>query len=308
MDTPLIILGNGKSLANVDLNRLSYCHTFGLNGAYLKFTQLNWYPTYYGYFPKGPEFWNPDDVKTFVMENYLQTDKFFFNNEDLNRINFIKTLSRIQNINIRLPQHITFDTRKYTYPFSVEIMFVFDEFKKQPNQDSSKIIYQFLHNQKYEDIQKLNFSGIIKKIQNIPLNDNDYIRLPRFKESWFLPKNFDNFTFNGGVTGTLAALIGYVLGYKKIILLGMDCTFPTTNGIINTTKSHWFENYFNNQDYDIKKYCSVCSEDSLLKMHLDSWQNLKDSFEANDKDIEIVNCTEGSALTCFRNSTLEKEL
>ena len=84
--------------------------------------------------------------------------------------------------------------------------------------------------------------------------------------------------------------------------------FPTNNGIVDTKQSHWFEEYFQNNIYDIKNYCSLCSEGSLLKMHLQSWQNLKDSFEANDKDIDIVNCTKGSALTCFRTSTLEKEL
>ena len=43
-------MGNGPSLKNVDFGLLKKYDTFGLNGAYRKYKELNFYPTYFGCF------------------------------------------------------------------------------------------------------------------------------------------------------------------------------------------------------------------------------------------------------------------
>ncbi len=43
----LVILGNGPSLKNIDLNLLSSLETVGMNAAYRHWEAINWFPTYY---------------------------------------------------------------------------------------------------------------------------------------------------------------------------------------------------------------------------------------------------------------------
>lgn len=98
------------------------------------------------------------------------------------------------------------------------------------------------------------------------------------------------------------------MGYEKIILLGVDTVWKTNDKIVDMKESYFFESYFNNKPYDIKKFCSSCTEESIQKMHFGAWENLKEMIEVNEIKLDIVNCSEGSALKSFRQSTLEKEL
>ena len=49
-DRPLIVMGNGPSLGDVDFESLNGFDTFGLNAAYRAYERMNWYPTYFGCF------------------------------------------------------------------------------------------------------------------------------------------------------------------------------------------------------------------------------------------------------------------
>ena len=88
----------------------------------------------------------------------------------------------------------------------------------------------------------------------------------------------------------------------------MDCTWQATNDIVDTKQSYWFDNYFDGKPYDIKDFCKKCTPESLQRMHLDGWNNLKDMIDVNNMGLDIVNCTEGSPMSMFRRSTLEQEL
>lgn len=46
----LIVMGNGPSLKEIDFDQLRKYDTFGLNGAYRKYEELKFYPTYFGCF------------------------------------------------------------------------------------------------------------------------------------------------------------------------------------------------------------------------------------------------------------------
>jgi hypothetical protein len=94
--------------------------------------------------------------------------------------------------------------------------------------------------------------------------------------------------------------------YKKIILLGTDCNWKKTDGVYNCKDNHCISDYFPNDVYKSDDFNS--REFDPIKMQLDNWNNLSDAIKANDIDIDIVNCSPGSRVECFRVSTLEKEL
>lgn len=316
----LVVLGNGTSLKNIDFNLLTDQDTIGLNGGYIKYQQDQWFPKYYAFLPKGPQHWKWEDIEQFILRNRLKIDKFFFFENNRYNLSNAAITDKIVFLKHHFPSDIKFDMSKYSLPISVEIGIAMDRHKqnllknKVPELEAEQAIWRngkFLHRAEiFKQIQSLNFGGILKILEGneILLNDNDRIRLPRYKASWFLPHSFDDFVLTGGNAGVVATLIGYVMGYKKIILLGMDCNWKTQNDVVDTKSTYWFDQYFNNKQYNIKDFCSQCTEESLQKMHLDAWLNLKESFEVNNVEIEIVNCSEGSALTYFRQSTLEGEL
>jgi hypothetical protein len=95
---------------------------------------------------------------------------------------------------------------------------------------------------------------------------------------------------HGGNSGYMAVNLAYLLGAKKIILIGYD--HQHTNG-----KRHW------HSDYDKKKF----------PYNADNIDRMKDNFEGLAHDlinegIDIVNCSIETALETPRRSTLEKEI
>lgn len=248
---PLIILGNGKSLEEIDLSTLSTQDCFGMNGAYIKFQEIQWFPKYYGGFVKGPNKWN--DLIPFVEQYSSKFEKLFFIKK------FAKDLlpkrDNIVLINQQLPDELNIDGTKFALP------------------------EQF---------------------------DNSETDLPRYKVSWVPPKSFDNFYSTGGVAGVTACLIGLLLGYKRLILLGMDANWTiNTQNTVDTQNTYWFKNYFNNIDYNLAEFCPECTAESIQKMHLDSWKNLSEMIQVNNLDIEIINATKNSKIDCFPIIPLE---
>ena len=79
-DKTIVIMGNGQSLKNIDFNLLKNFHTFGLNSAYKKYKELNFYPTYFGSFdPKLVEYHHSNFVE---LMNNSKIKKFYFLNEN----------------------------------------------------------------------------------------------------------------------------------------------------------------------------------------------------------------------------------
>lgn len=95
---------------------------------------------------------------------------------------------------------------------------------------------------------------------------------------------------HGKNSGYQAIHIAAHLGARRIILLGFDMR-PTSDGVL-----HWFGNRSYHpanptvfQTFMIPKFPALAAE---LKK----------------RAIDVVNCTPGSALTCFRTSSLEAAL
>jgi hypothetical protein len=233
-----------------------------------------------------------------VNENYLQIEKYFFFQKY--GLKYFKHLGRVCLLNEHYPSEININMSKYSLPIKFELDLAYNELKTYDFKT-----YPEISKENCLLIDKLNYVGIAKLFMGKQIDESDYITLPRYKVSWILPNSFDDFVYNGGVAGVIACLVGYLLGYKKILLLGMDCDWKVTNNVVNTQDTYWFANYFNQKEYNIKDFCSECTPESLQKMHLTAWQNLKEMIEINELDLEIVNCTPNSKITCFKFDDLK---
>jgi hypothetical protein len=301
----LIILGNGKSLKDFDLNTLSNEDTFGLNGAYLRFQELNWFPKYYGYFAENNKYWAVDEIMQFIKDNYLKCDKFFCL-DTMGNIPDVSEIPRIHIIRQKLPANISFDNSKYSTPLFVEFLYLRDLLTAKFGKEAGNMMKDHFTKNKVDT--NLNSTGLYKMVTGEgALNENDYTRLPRFDIKWMPPTSFDNFISSGN-SGYYACLVGLLMGYEKIILLGFDFNFVANNNIVDTSQTFWFNNYFKDKEYNIKDVCKCMTPESLYDMQAQSFMNLKEMIEANNLKLDIVNCTEGSKLNVFRKSTLEKEL
>ena len=148
-----------------------------------------------------------------------------------------------------------------------------------------------------------------------------FVDTPRQQKIWLLPYGKHNhlpqdtadfYYFNdGGSSGANASQIGICLGYKKIILVGVDCNYiefvegskqEGVKLVMDKTPeknpNYWFDDYQQEGDeYNIPRGA---------EFHAPTWELL--SKKAAAAGIDIVNCSTNTTLTCFRRSTLEKEL
>jgi hypothetical protein len=168
-----------------------------------------------------------------------------------------------------------------------------------------------------ENFIKLIESGKIKKGFYIsPLIDSSNIQLvnllpygttDRFNDSI---EDLDSFHDNGN-SGANACSVAACLGYKKIILLGVDCNYVEfvsgSNvdgpGLVmketpNKNPNYWFDDYQQKGDqYNVPRG---------LDFHLPTWNMF--AYRAAHAGVDIVNCSPISNLKCFRKSKLEEEI
>lgn len=144
-----------------------------------------------------------------------------------------------------------------------------------------------------------------KKLQHIKL-------LPfRTSNKWNNKvEDFDSFN-DGGNSGVNACQVGVCLGYKKIILVGVDCNYVEhIDGVktvagrlevvdqIDKNPNYWFDGYQQKGDRFNKPQEKT--------FHFIPWNEF--ALKARKNGIEVVNCSTKTKLECFRRSTIEKEL
>ena len=151
-------------------------------------------------------------------------------------------------------------------------------------------------------LQQISDDNRVKKVKLLPYGSSNKFNS---KES-----DFDEFNDNGN-SGANACSISVCLGYKKIILLGVDCNYVEfvegskkqgSSLIMEKTPEHnpnyWFDDYQQKGDeYNVPR-----GQD----FHKPTWNSF--AYRASHAGIEIVNCSPISTLCCFRKSTLEKEI
>ena len=123
-------------------------------------------------------------------------------------------------------------------------------------------------------------------------------------------EDFDSFHDNGN-SGANACSTAVCMGYKRIILLGVDCNYvefidgsqKDGPGLViketpNKNPNYWFDDYQQKGD----KYNVPRGTD----FHMPTWNML--AYKAANAGIEIINCSPTSALQCFRNMPLKEAL
>jgi hypothetical protein len=122
--------------------------------------------------------------------------------------------------------------------------------------------------------------------------------------------DFGNFHDNGN-SGANACSVGVCLGYKKIILLGVDCNYvefidgckKEGNKLVmdktpETNPNYWFDDYQQKGDeYNVPHGQGF---------HKPTWNRF--AYRCAQSNIEVVNCSPTSTLRCFRQSSLSEEL
>ena len=121
---------------------------------------------------------------------------------------------------------------------------------------------------------------------------------------------FDSFHDNGN-SGANACSVASCLGYKKIILLGVDCNYvefvdgSARDGTAlkmektpDSNPNYWFDDYQQEGD----KY----NVPDGFKFHLPTWNLF--AYRAAHAGVEVVNCSPISTLRCFKRLPLQEAL
>jgi len=181
---------------------------------------------------------------------------------------------------------------------------IFDEISFYPK-------YYGCFDYKVIDCHKENFQ---KVIDNFPMSRYFYIRnyfkgekftyvnLNRKEKKDFFEKDPSKI-WDLGNSGANACHVGIALGYKKIILVGVDCSYidylpeaeKQPNGTLKIVKTpeknpnYWFDSY--------QRVGDIYNVPNAGIFHQPAWELLSKIMEKNN--IEVINCSEGSSLKCF---------
>ncbi len=295
----LYVLGNGPSLKEVDLKQLNGRDTFGLNGAYRIYDSLNWYPKYYGLLDDYKKrTWTYSDINRFLLSNTPIEKYFFFECERNNLAN----IPEANYLNLISPgsDDVEYDKNCFEEPYQFPLM---------------RIVAMILEKQEFvewlrfnEEAQtKLTARGMLRSFLKEPLTLEHYLLKPRFKLSYILPKQLDEFFYFGTNAAVVACQIGICLGYKRIVLLGVDCKWTKQEGKEYSSKdNHWFDGYWADGKYDTVP--PFGPEFDPIKMQLNNWNSFQEALEAINSPVKIFNCNQDSGVECFPKRNLEDEL
>tara|TARA_Y100001937_G_scaffold126038_1_gene194293 strand:- start:1892 stop:2575 length:684 start_codon:yes stop_codon:yes gene_type:complete len=132
-----------------------------------------------------------------------------------------------------------------------------------------------------------------------------------------LSQTLDSFAHfhDRGNSGSNACQAAVCMGYRKIILLGVDCNYREVipeaevyadKGVKRLVVK---EEVSSNPNYWFDDYQQIGDRYNIPNAHVfqkPGWENL--AVKCNENGIDVVNCSEGSKLDCFRKSTLENEI
>ena len=177
--------------------------------------------------------------------------------------------------------------------------------------------YRVTENHRESFVNLIDNSPIEKCFYIKDISDNQdkfqFINLMPFgtTKTWNCQEShFVEFTDNGN-SGANACSTAVCMGYKKIILLGVDCNYVEfVDGCVrdgpglkmdktpDKNPNYWFDDYQQKGDeYNIP---------DGLKFHLPTWNLF--AYRAAHADIEVINCSPISNLRCFKRVNLKQAL
>lgn len=283
----LHIIGNGRTFNPDNLILLKNKHTFGINSGVYGFLEYNFTPTYYGFFEFEKNSYKICDTN--VVNTFLKNNK-------LKKIFCLKQTSDLKHNRI---QQINYISSNYKYnatdntlipPLNIHIEIVCNTISNKP-EDYKQRVNEIIDN---TQLWGLNTSGLKKYLTNnkTQITHNDYITTPRIPPPYILPQSFDEFywqpTYNSCI---MALLIGYLLGYNRFILHGVDTNFIIKNNKLNTKDNYWFPA----PDIELGTLQQPIHR-TYNNIHTDAWWQLQHALMINNIPNEIINCSFGSPL------------
>ena len=114
-------------------------------------------------------------------------------------------------------------------------------------------------------------------------------------------------------TGANAVRTGVELGYKKIILIGHDATYIQSKDIteaklVGGCRYQIEEEMSENPNYFWPDYQRKGDLFHNPGDTVPAWRNMAECLSIFAPDVEVVNCSEGSRVDCFRFGTFEEEI
>jgi len=114
-----------------------------------------------------------------------------------------------------------------------------------------------------------------------------------------------NFIHYGHSSGFQVPQLAYHSGFRRMLLCGYDMRYAKDydgrNQRVGSSPRHYFGEY---EDVELNHWPSVKVKDGV---HIELIQQFEKVKRLNP-DVEIVNCSPGSAMTCFPMSTLQEQL
>jgi hypothetical protein len=177
--------------------------------------------------------------------------------------------------------------------------------------------YIMTDTQKEEFIDLINTQKIKKHFYIRNLSDKanfQYINLLQYGSSNKINKSVNDFqSFNdNGNSGANASSVGICLGYKKIILLGVDCNYveeikessTLKNGVLKLNETpkknpnYWFNDY--------QRAGDIYNIPAGLSFHMPTWNHF--AYRACQVGVEVINCSPITKLRGFKRMTLKEAL
>jgi len=301
---PLVIIGNGPSFQISDLNLLKNVDTYGLKSAYKMYPKLNFWPKY----------WSCFDSDWLHSKDHFQNIIQLIKNSPIQRFIFFEDDKIIDHYNVfkikvyvpEITKHQVIDNWKET---EINATKYISSINNVDEPTANGILYQLLN--RYNVGNDITLNGIKKLLNNENLNDNDFTKNEIIFKIDSTPKDFSKFYYNGGPSSLIACHIGICMGYKKIILLGIDCNYGS-----NMLNNYWDKNIYDgflespNYIQNLQNHFNTTDLNEIMKKineyHINEFTKLREDIK--HLNIDIVNCSEQSNFNVFRKGNLKDEL
>lgn len=302
----IIVIGNGKSISNVKWDKLSDVATFGINGSFKLWNDIRWYPTYHYLGRRHDDQWK-DGLSLFMNTN--ECINVFFNRLNYPELTAYGVSSRPIDF-LEYPKYSP-DQEKWENPFMYDVSVALGMIMKTQGVDFAQNVVDNMP----DDIDNnLNPYGIFKVLMGLEKNirETDYITKKRFNPEMMKPLSFNEFYYNGGMSGEIACLISYLLGYNRIILIGCDNDFVVNkDGTMRQKSSYGIKDMFYGKKYNTKEdiACPVCRTTEGLRDAMREWWNhLSAMIEMWDMDLKVYNAAPVDNIGVFPRMNLNDEL
>lgn len=311
---PIVIIGNGPSIAGFDWSRLDGIDTFCMNSFYRVCESDGYYPTYYGLYRKMPELWGTEPID-FIEKNHSKFKTVFYSQND-SRGNelYSDEFCGLENVVpvIRADPSLipTFGDKDEWETAYVQNVYEATE-KMQERYGVDEII-EMMEGTEQPD-EELNTNGIIKWIEGRrdEITEEDLITKQRWRPEFTYAESLSHFRVSDEDSSTQTARIAELIGYNFVILIGMDGKFKVDkNGMVD--ESSWgIKSVFNGKKLDLSKSieCGVCrTSEKLDEFRKQFWDNCMVSMISVRHPFTVWNCTKGSSLDNIEYHDLDETL